>query len=1514
MRNGTLRNVVLAALVCLSALTTPAIAADHSLQDTQSGSALTTQAGVASLSVSAGSTTPGGEVTVTFDLTNTGDDARAYILEVAKPSDVTIVDQSGPNWDGTDSWLWQTIEPDETKTASVVLSVPEDGTSFDVTGIVKVSDGVATEVTERVDVDTQNQAPDAAFEISPTTPTVGDSITLDGGQSSDPDGAITSYAWDLDGDGNYDDATGEQTTKTVETAGSHEIGLRVTDNNGATDTVTQSISVNANAHPSAAITANTTSIAQGETVLLNASTSDDPDGTITEYRWDTDGDGTIDQTTTTPTVTVTMPEASTHQLAVTVVDDMGAIDTATLTVEVSDTTSPTASFHLNTSSPIDIGTDVRLNATAASDNVGITDYRWSVPAGSPSDLTGETATVTLPTLGEHAIELTVEDAAGNSDQVTKSVTVQDLDTPRINMISPPEGDISPDTNLTIRVTDETLARGTVNITGSSGIPTKTVPTSDQSLRLENLSFTGEGPQTVTVNATDASGNTATKTFEYHVVDSPRVTIDQPLEDTVLNGSTVVTATYSDAISSINTSSVRLAVDGTAVELPESATRTKTALETPLPALSEGQHTLTVSAADSAGFTTNATVNITVDTTAPDIAFETTPADPLSRNAPGTATIHLADQHPATASVDIMPATGGAPASYTTDISSAFPGESTLAWNATTEAGRPVPSGTYTVAVTATDEAGNMETIREQVHVDNTPPTIAVGEVAADSRSVDGATPATLYTNGSLTVAGTANGTASQLSELAVAINATFTNFANATALTPSESWDTSMDLSGLPDDGRYRVTATARDAAANTNQSQTTAVVVLDRQPPTLGATVSRMNETTARVNLTTTGPLRDKTVNVTVKPPSGDARTVPVTQVDDRYTGTFSLAEQDGQYTVTATGQDRAGNLATETSTATMRNVSTENQTVTVRSEVTGAFVQFNTTESVNNTFVTLTESDAPLDPLTADLRGATFLNGQLGTRLSDNLSNATIGIPVAEDQLPAGASASEVTIRRYNASQETWVQMDTSVRTVTLADGTTDRYWVATVPHFSTYGAVVEDTTPPTLESKTPTATLPYGKTNATIRFEYKDVGTGVNASAVALTFDGEEVTTSSNATITSEYASFNATDLTPGRSYTAEATVTDEAGESATYTTSFTVAEDAAGPEVTTLRPRTGSSFTANTSTVTITAEYSDDASGIATSATQLYFNGSEVTSAASITDSQLSYTARDLQPNTTNSGRLVLTDQAGHTTTQPFSFTINATAATREDGSGSGGGGGGGMGGSEMKIDHGDRGDHHVVTVTSPESFTVIPLEISDGARTDGLGVQQLGLRSIYGPEEMKMYLYEPTDAPEGDIASLTEGTAVAYLRVELRWTDPKYMDAARLRFSVPESALPDGASASQVTLYQYRNGEWQALETTPRSGTTYQAQTGTLGQFAIGIAPTSETTSGPSTTTQPATETTSPPATTTQPAPETTTSAQTTTEPSEQDDDGTGTFIPGFGLGTAIIALCAVAALLVRREA
>ena len=88
-------------------------------------------------------------------------------------------------------------------------------------------------------------APTAALTVSPEAVTAGDPVALDASGSRDADGSVTSYAWDLDGDGAFERQSGTEATlaHSFETAGTHAVGVRVVDDTGDSADATASVQV-----------------------------------------------------------------------------------------------------------------------------------------------------------------------------------------------------------------------------------------------------------------------------------------------------------------------------------------------------------------------------------------------------------------------------------------------------------------------------------------------------------------------------------------------------------------------------------------------------------------------------------------------------------------------------------------------------------------------------------------------------------------------------------------------------------------------------------------------------------------------------------------------------------------------------------------------------------------------------------------------------------------------------------------------------------------------------------------------------------------------------------------------------------------------------------------------------------------------------------------------------------------------------------------------------------------------
>jgi glucose/arabinose dehydrogenase len=118
-----------------------------------------------------------------------------------------------------------------------------------------------------------NQPPVADAKATPTSGPVGMTVNFDGSGSSDPNGDPLTYAWDLDGDGAFDDSTAVKPSWTYNAAGSYRVSLRVSDGRGATATAALTIGVG---QPQVTIQAPTTSLRWmvGEKVSFSGSATD----------------------------------------------------------------------------------------------------------------------------------------------------------------------------------------------------------------------------------------------------------------------------------------------------------------------------------------------------------------------------------------------------------------------------------------------------------------------------------------------------------------------------------------------------------------------------------------------------------------------------------------------------------------------------------------------------------------------------------------------------------------------------------------------------------------------------------------------------------------------------------------------------------------------------------------------------------------------------------------------------------------------------------------------------------------------------------------------------------------------------------------------------------------------------------------------------------------------------------------------------------------------------------------
>ncbi|MBU1049312.1 PKD domain-containing protein [Candidatus Bipolaricaulota bacterium] len=300
------------------------------------------------------------------------------------------------------------------------------------------------------------QPPVADFTYVPAQPQTGEIVQFNGTSSSDFDGVLSAYAWDLDGDG-VSDSHEAITSKVFLMAGTYDISLTVTDNGGNSDTVTYAVVITDSARtpvimdtpantadetpveppadapiaaqpPIASFQISPTAPSPGEIIRFNGTPSLDLDGLIETFAWDFNADGITDSTA--PFAEYAFATAGLHEVTLTVTDDDGNSDSITLTVEVispaptpTSGTPPVAAFAYLPTKP-EAGAVVLFNATLSTDAGGqIVAFAWDFNADGQTDSSAAIVDYRFIEDGVYDVSLTVTDNSGATDTLTLQVTV-----------------------------------------------------------------------------------------------------------------------------------------------------------------------------------------------------------------------------------------------------------------------------------------------------------------------------------------------------------------------------------------------------------------------------------------------------------------------------------------------------------------------------------------------------------------------------------------------------------------------------------------------------------------------------------------------------------------------------------------------------------------------------------------------------------------------------------------------------------------------------------------------------------------------------------------------------------------------------------------------------------------------------------------------------------------------------------------------------------------------------------
>jgi PKD repeat protein len=263
-----------------------------------------------------------------------------------------------------------------------------------------------------------NHAPATQFSLSSFDVNELDCVYVED-LSADIDGVIVERTWDF-GDGIV--ARGQTASHVYRASGTYHLALTAIDDRGATATARAYVSVT-NLPPVAFLTSALLEQPTGATFVLDATASRDlsPDGRLTEYQWDFDGDGTTDEQTTTATVDHAYADNGTYFPSVRVVDNLGATSTAAgLLLTVTNRPPSVITVSSVPLLPRD-GEAIRFASSAEDADGTLVDWLWDFGDGASS--TEESPTHTYEDDGIFTVVVSVSDNDG-ARSASYSATVE----------------------------------------------------------------------------------------------------------------------------------------------------------------------------------------------------------------------------------------------------------------------------------------------------------------------------------------------------------------------------------------------------------------------------------------------------------------------------------------------------------------------------------------------------------------------------------------------------------------------------------------------------------------------------------------------------------------------------------------------------------------------------------------------------------------------------------------------------------------------------------------------------------------------------------------------------------------------------------------------------------------------------------------------------------------------------------------------------------------------------------
>ena len=632
-----------------------------------------------------------------------------------------------------------------------------------------------------------------------------------------------------------------------------------------------------------------------------------------------------------------------------------------------------------------------------------------------------TGTGLATTTGDGTTTVTATHAASGKSGNTTLIVLPDTVAPVVTLTSPIKGMILSDKTLTVSgsVDDANVVTLVAIIDGDTASPINLLPLDSDTFSQGVLLNTGSN--TVLVRAVDGSGNTGSSRTVTVEVDpnKPAIMVTSPEGGTLTNNpAATVTGTITNA------ESATLILNGlrSTIDIEEDGTFSDSIT------LSEGTNVIVVNACttghegDDDYLGTSGVIQVTLDTTPPVVTVDSPTSASIVSTAGAVVTGSIDDPGVTTA---LLILNGAAPQQIPV-VGGTFSQNITL-----------VP-GVNSILVIATDMAGNTSpsTSPTTVDFDNTKPRVTI--TSPTNRAV-------------VKVAGQmVTGTVEDPSivQATLLVNGT----GQIISIAPDGSFNRTVTLL----EGDNTIEVTAADAALNTGTSGVVTVTV-DITPPVLTIGLS---DPTGSITVTVTSdePLQ-AIPTVTINPAVTMTQT-GINQWGGTY-GSVAVPIAAGNYTVTITGTDVAGNITTRTATFAKEqiDVSPDNP-ATVTTETTTLEVE--TTGAVEDADISVTShlenpSGNVGNPAGATQGAGAFLEIIASPELRDNLAQIYIRVDYNEEDLPPGTDESSLRLYVWDVATGVWKLVPAS------GVNTVDDYIYGTVDHLSEFGGFGRPTPAP-------------------------------------------------------------------------------------------------------------------------------------------------------------------------------------------------------------------------------------------------------------------------------------------------------------------------------------------------------------------------------------------------------------------------------------------------------------------